>query len=159
MLNSWHVPLRVLLWLLQLVFSRFTLLDISRLLHSLWQLGNTLTDYELRLRLTLSLRHVVVATIRILTLVMILRFARVLVHLLLHVLVRHLLLELHLLFHALSIELLLDVLVRRWLELLLLLLVIHTAVNADGAVRTLIHIVLITHVCLILLWIEELHTS
>ena len=152
LLDSWHVPLRELLLRIVLFLCWFTFLDVHRLLHGLWQFTDTLPNYELWLRLTLSLRHVV----RVLTLMMILGLARVLIHLLLHVLVCHLLLRLHLLFHSLSIKLLLNVLIRRWLELLLLLLDVQIVVDTDCTVRTLIH--LITWVDLILLRIEKFHT-
>ena len=93
---------------------------------------------------------------------MILRLARVRVHLLLHVLACHLSLRLRLLVHALSIELLLDVLVRRRLELIVLLeLLLRAAVgtiDADCTVRTLVYFTL-AGIHLVLLRVEELGAS
>ena len=124
----------------------------------LWNISNSLPYNELRLRLTLRLGHIVIATVWVFTLMMVLWLARVLVHLLLHVLICHLLLSLYLLFHALSIKLLLDVLIWRWLEFLveMLLRAIRIVVDSNRSVRTLIHISLVNRLHLFLLRVEEI---
>ena len=107
LLNRGHIALGVLLLLVGLLLGRLNLLHVVGLRLHLLHVTDALAHLELLLRG----RQVIVAAVGVLPLVVVLRLPRVLVHLLLSVG--------RLLFDVLLAQLVLDILVRGWLEALI----------------------------------------